>query len=518
MAITRRGNTIICLAADTKPTASTVQSATELIESDTRKRYYSDGTNWVLQELPIYQKFKVFKVGATTFVTDNNGEVVQSGTDTAAAVQAQINAIPASFVYEFVWDADLFTIENPMIFPNFTNILSGTKKIIMNGSGFLGFRDVTTNGGSTCLIPSATFPTNRYFFELTSAVDSTNTGLVEINGFIASNPTDVATKNVGFVKLEVDGPAHGYDDYIVTRCFLNNMWRGLHLIGYVWFGRFENIISHDFTTSMIGDAFVTLEDGGHTTNNATPKVNIFRNLKVAHTQGTWNNCVRMKSGGYNVFENMFVDGLKYTVAVINLDNTDTLTTSSNTFQNLTTLDLSGVAPVPDNRQATLYLAGTAVYDNNFINFRSAPYPTQTVKLSGTGVVRNSIELAGYWGTFATITDTGAGEGNTYTIRGGHKTTAGDSKIVHTGGVGRIIDNRPGAEKGGIATSRTDGSTIAHGLFATPVWYHVTGTVAGEIVTATADATNLTLAIKKWTGGTLTTGTSQSVGWRAGAYA
>lgn len=69
----------------------------------------------------------------------------------------------------------------------------------------------------------------------------------------------------------------------------------------------------------------------------------------------------------------------------------------------------------------------------------------------------------------------------------------------------------GGKNGGVA-SVADGGTIAHGLGATPTKYGTVGTVANEIVSATADATNMTVAIKKPADGSA--GTTQSVAWWA----
>ena len=60
-------------------------------------------------------------------------------------------------------------------------------------------------------------------------------------------------------------------------------------------------------------------------------------------------------------------------------------------------------------------------------------------------------------------------------------------------------------------SVADGGTIAHGLEGTPDVVIVTGSFAGEIVTATADATNITVAIKTNLG---EAGTTQTVSWMA----
>lgn len=60
-------------------------------------------------------------------------------------------------------------------------------------------------------------------------------------------------------------------------------------------------------------------------------------------------------------------------------------------------------------------------------------------------------------------------------------------------------------------SVADGGTIAHGLGSTPSVVIVTGSVAGQIITATAGAANITVAIKTNLGAA---GTTQVVSWMA----
>ena len=117
MAVQRwAGGKITCLAADTKPTG--VPTGSELVETDTRKRYYFDGTNWINQEFPMRKRYRIFKVGTNHFITDIHGKIVQGpSTDVAALVNAQMALMGLPSVWEFVWDADGFTIENPIIFP-----------------------------------------------------------------------------------------------------------------------------------------------------------------------------------------------------------------------------------------------------------------------------------------------------------------------------------------------------------------------------------------------------------------
>ncbi len=64
---------------------------------------------------------------------------------------------------------------------------------------------------------------------------------------------------------------------------------------------------------------------------------------------------------------------------------------------------------------------------------------------------------------------------------------------------------------GKQNSTADGGTIAHGMNSTPSSVQLTIGTAGEIITGTADGTNITVAIKKHDG---TAGTTQTVFWRA----
>jgi hypothetical protein len=74
----------------------------------------------------------------------------------------------------------------------------------------------------------------------------------------------------------------------------------------------------------------------------------------------------------------------------------------------------------------------------------------------------------------------------------------------------IGNSAPLNERWGV-DNMSDGQQITHGLSITPTWVNVNGSVADEIVTATAiDATHITVAIKKRTDGS--SGTTQNVYW------
>ena len=465
------GGKVTGLQADTKPTG--MPAGTDFIETNTWKRYVANATDWIPLHLPVYdiKKFRVFLVGANTYITNEDGRVVQGpNTDTADAVNDQMAIMGFGQVFEFEFDAGAFTIEQPIIFPSVTKGVANIKKVFMRGHSQVGMRIGTTGVGTpTVLIPSATFPTQRYIFELNNLTGTGKTGYVDIDGFGFTNAANFTTREVGFVKLEADD-GHGYNDFNVANCYLNYPWRAIHLIGQIWQGTFHHIQTHEFNASFVGDCVIILEDGGHSGfNNQTPKRNIFRDINLMHANGQYESGIKIKSGAYNLFDSIYIDGQKYEVAAIELNNTDALTIASNTFQNVTVLDL-GVegSPTPDNRKGALYLAGTATFDNVFRNMKLAPWPSVTVKLEGTGVQRNDIEIASYWGANAAVTDTGTDGTNTIRVMGGHLAGGSDVKITHTGAMSRVIDTRRGASRRGAFSIAADGVqtifNIPHGCF------------------------------------------------------
>lgn len=61
-----------------------------------------------------------------------------------------------------------------------------------------------------------------------------------------------------------------------------------------------------------------------------------------------------------------------------------------------------------------------------------------------------------------------------------------------------------------ATSVADGGTIAHGLGKVPTTWFVQSVTSGEVVSASVDATNITVAIKKIADGSA--GTTATLPW------
>ena len=185
-------------------------------------------------------------------------------------------------VWEYIWDTSGFTIFQPIIIPPTPG---GLKKYVHQGQGFTAKRLLAPS--NTYLIADPSFPTNRYFFELNNPVlTTTSIGYAKIDGFAAINSDNHTTINVGFVKFECGEGSNGAENWVVSNCYTNYLWRNIHLIGKVWHGRFENLVPSAANAQFFGDADIIIEDGGHTgSTNTTPKDNKFYNIRTQHAEG-----------------------------------------------------------------------------------------------------------------------------------------------------------------------------------------------------------------------------------------
>ena len=214
-------------------------------------------------------------------------------------------------------------------------------------------------------------------------------------------------------------------------------------------------------------------------SNGVPKENKFHNVRLVG-DFEFTNAIRLSGCGYNTFRDVFIDGYSYREGAIALvANTTTLGgVGNNLFDNVTIIDQNAI-PAPDTRKGSLYLAATGtnkVWDNYFMNMRASAYPV-TVRIEGANVFRNDIEFDAHFGSLLNVNDTGSDPTNTIRVKGGNfNTTGGDAKITHTGGISRVIDSRPGAQKTGTTTTTGNGTqqtfNIAHGCFASPAYTHV----------------------------------------------
>ena len=482
------------LSTDTKPLAADTAVNAIFEETNTRKRYYNTGTQWIPQEVGNYLKYRVLKVGTTYYIIDQVGREIGSGTDCQVALQAAIDAM-APGLLEFTFDSGIYVINNPIIIPSVSRS-TAQKRVMFKGIPWS--RRAGTDKHDTEFHIPASWPTNRYVFECNNAPGSATMGFLEIEGLFVTAFDAFTTKNVGLVKYEVDQVA-------VNCLHLEDltgeyMWRGLHLIGGVWRSTFNHLDFEENNSAFVGDADIIMEWGGTTaTEGPMPKLNIFTNTIIGHGDGTMNNFVRIKGGSYNFFNHIEADGYRCTEAGYNLDATDYVLdtrfpVASNTFIDAWILDVIGT-PSPDNRKGGIYLNGTGCFDNRFIGAKVNKI-VNTVKVSG-GALRNRVEIAGQWGGVPVVDSTGAGAQNTLEITGGHGIEV-DNVIVDTAGNFRIVDYRRSAQNGGISTQSGNGSTkvfnIAHGLFSTPAKKRAfagSDDARGSFK-VTADATNVIL--------------------------
>jgi hypothetical protein len=425
------------------------------------------------QNINIYD---VYKISSTYYITNKITNTTTSGTDFAALIQTELDAMTSPAYSEFNFDADDFELDDPIVLP--LSSVSVRKAVSLKG-----WLSESRNWG-TRLHPSSSFPTERYLIEGIAADGSDEVSEVTIDGFTLYVHPDFArslsgtalnggtAKDVGGIKIEVSFAIKNVIS--VSNIGTQYLWRGLHLIGKLWYGKFENIMFTDANVNFSGNADLILENGNHTLDSGNPTVKVchFKNIKALHS-GEMDYGILMKSGNYNFFSDVWWEGNAYRTAIIALDNSDASISSSyimgsNNFYRVGVLDTNSV-PSPDNRIAALYLNGSGVIDSVFEDCRLTKYP-QTVRLAG-GCLNNTIELSGYYGNTPTVVDTGAGENNVVIIQGGFKTTSGQAVVTTTNSLAKILDQRGGAQTRGLQTSSGDGSTASfswnHGCYTTP---------------------------------------------------
>jgi hypothetical protein len=510
------------LSTDTKPT--TVPDKTELIETNTRRTYYFDvgSTSWIRQELPTYQRFRIYKEGSNTVIINNVGnKVAGPTTDTAAAVQSMLDQMISGSIWEFDWDNIWWQLENPILFPSVTG--TNVEKVIFKGMGHMTQR--ATVNQATLIEPTVNFPNGKFLFSCQNEGETTpKTSMVFIDGFTFYNGLPQGTKDVSGILYEAGNIRNGHLNWGVSNCFFHYMFTGLALRGLIWWGEFNHLMWTISSTGWLGDACIEIGSAGHSGGfGPSPKNNLFYNIQTGSGSGQYNAFIDMTSGSGNYFDKVFVDGKYYEDAAIYMNNTDYPDggpIAYNVFRDFWTLDMS--YPTPYTTLAMIYMhggvggSGGNVSSNRFINCQISSVPV-ALKMDDANVFKNDIELVSYWGSQVAINDTGSGVANTVTVRPGVKPVSGPTEvpIIHTGGVSRVIDMRKESQNGGLATSISDGSTINHGLMATPVWIFVQSSVAGEFASVTArSSTNFTVALKKHDN---TPGTLQGVYWRAGVY-
>jgi len=430
--------------------------------------------------------YYIFKDGSTYYAKNGFTKGIDfSGSAADTVIQAAVTVVLSLAKGGLIlFSADDFPINTPIDIPTVT----APKPLYL-----MGVPTYTRTMGTVFSV-GASFPTGHYLFETSGATDtSTKLACVHMENVGGYN-TSFATIDAGFLKFESDSVSL-HNALRLENIFTQYMWRGIHLIGSVWWGTLKNLTFSNANSTFVGDADIKMENGSHTgVTNKWPKNLRIDSIFADHgggSGGNLKNSLAIIDGSYNYISNYTIEGTKYQEAPIAL----TGQANNNIFNFINAIDLSGT-PSPDNRTGSLYLSGTNCYDNHFYDVKMQAYPTYTLAIK-SGAFRNTVEMAGYWGNQATIDDTGAGISNVVKILPGAQLAASaTAKVTTTAALVRIIDERFGAYTTGVSTQSGNGSTvtfnIAHGCYTTPLTYSVTPQTAdatgAPVITATS--TNL----------------------------
>jgi hypothetical protein len=347
----------------------------------------------------------------------------------------------------------------------------------------------------TAFHTNTAFPTQRYFLETSGATDLSNKfAVLHIRDLAFYNINFLTGVEAGCLKYDIDGPTRRA--ITIDGLYGNYMWRFLHLIGAVWWGKFDNMVHEGFNASFIGDFDIKLEKGAHTNvaTNPWPKGNAFRNFIHNQNPGAMQNSLVLQAAGYNRFEYYWIDGIEYRDCPILLNPTAD-SVHENTFEQMTILDTNNI-PSPDVRRGgTVVLDGANVFDNHFRMLRIPKYPKHIKWMNGAQ--KNTVEIIGVFGNVLDVDDAGAGVHNVIKIIPGANNIV-EAKLLTTASptLLRVIDERKGAVTSGLATFSGNASTkifsIAHGCFAAPAYATAlpnTADALGSFV-ITVDATNV----------------------------
>lgn len=352
------------------------------------------------------------------------------------------------------------------------------------------------SAGGTVLEATSAFPTNRAIIETSGATDgSDKTTQLYIRGLNFAS-TQFATININGIKFDVDS-VRVQRTLTMKDCFFQYMYKGINLIGGVWWSLIDNIHFSGFNAGYVGHSDILMERGNHTgVANVWPKLNMISNVNVLRNPGEIANSLNVQDGSYNIFNNYTIDGWHITDSAWLFQNAHTGSVGSNTMYNPLFIDPQ--LPSPDNTRGAVVFDGTGTYANS-VYCGSIPR-NRTYNISFlNGSYRNIIETKGYWGESLAINDTGGGADNTVKVLPGHYTGSSPIKPTVTGAAGftKIIDHRKGFAVDGLsATQSGNASTtifnIAHGLYVAPLYAHAEPYTTDSLgpFTTTSDATNV----------------------------
>lgn len=521
------------LSTDTKPT--NVPSNATAYETDTYTTYKADGSGgWKELSPQIENDYTIFKSG-TTYKAKNGStgvvDITNTNTDIGQLLNDVITAMPNGGKI-FIKPAT-YNIITPVSLP----VLDvGLSKQYM----FVG---IPPSARQTCttIQTASTFPNQRYMFEAIATIGSNKTSTFIIDGLFLYNsfarsgtggqniqgPGNSTIIDAGFLKFASD---HTTGVPMILRNITTQyLWRGIHLLGYQFFGKVDNYFAQDFNINILTDCHIIMERGGYPDNPKAIDFNhITLNSQAGASSGTGSVNMAMCIGGaYHNIRNVYVDGSKYNEALIafkqcwstqayGIGTIDMVNPQGAGFKGtflFDTLDFSGTAASHSPNEWTCY-------NNQIYDIYGSPLPYSLAFYNGA--YRNRIKMYAYWGGNMTIDDAGAGIENVVElIEGQQPSGIANGKISSTSGLVKIVDSRMGSNKRGIATFSGNDSTkvfnIAHGLFTTPATYNVEriSTDSQGAIDVTVTSTNIVVTYK---GFAPTTGTNNiKLAWYADVY-
>lgn len=308
--------------------------------------------------------------------------------------------------------------------------------------------------------------------------------------------------------IEINTPSGGATDVqIVGNTFTDLLYNGSNTVGGIG-------IAHAYRVLVEGNVFTGCNTRAIHIENGSQDVSVVGNKFYANTreavyvvlgsnamknfQITGNEFLTCGSGGYHTV--YFIPGGAYSP-----------------FQNVMVNDnlfvgCGKAGSATSSLQVDGYVANLIVDGNHIAG-----------TLGSTSNLGNGINLEGAFASGAVLVQNNlvTGGANGILMSGAHSITTVRNNYLGGNSTNSLFSNATGTvtitgnqwyktEAYGTSTI-ADGGTIAHGLAATPTSWSVQTVTSGEFASASADSTNLTVAIKKHDN---SAGTTQAIKWRA----
>lgn len=504
------------LSSDTKPTD--VPDNSTFYETDTFTHFKRVSSAWKeVSQRASSADYIVYISGSSYKAMNTSTKAVDYSTttlDIGAFTNTVLGGLTNGGMIEYA--RGLYTTNTPIAVPKAA--VNSLKPYTFRGAIYSNQRDVATQ-----FKVGSTFPDQRYMFESVSAGGSGTTSqfvierLIAVNSTYAKSGSSGGTLNIsgtstlidaGLVKFESDTNGGFGSPIIVRDVWTQYLWRGIHLIGWIYSPIIHNCVFFDNNIHYIGDFDIQFEFGsGHAER---VKVADVRNIRCNHISGLLDsgglgsvNAACNFSGGYHYIDNIFVDGSKYNDCVIGFKQL-----FSTTVNRIQTIDMVPTAQQGGSFQA-VYLFDTTdpggvvatstytTFNNQIYDIAGSPVPN-TIKFANSPF-RNYIRAYAYWGSPIVVSDAGAGIENVLELIDGQQPSATtQTKLTTSNSLIKIIDKRVGAENKGLETQSGNASdtafNIAHGCYTTPTNFYAVPLTPAAMADATITATSTNIVV------------------------